>query len=478
VPRPLSRTTLLVAAILALALALRLVEVEATTHYRPVNDAGSYLKLASEIAHTGDYSGSHAPGVGAGGSHGPSAYFPPGYPYFLAAVDLIDGHTAVTRIGTHTRIPGGAVHGARISQALLGTLTVALIGLVAAEGLGELAGLIALVLAAIYPVFIGLSGTLVAENLATPLILASVWFALRARRSPRPYGWSAGAGLLAGLSILAHANLIVLVVPLILITWRVAPARDPAAPEPAPWRRLAAPGVMLACLLLALTPWLVRNAVVMHRFVFVTDETGITLVGTYNAASAANRPVPYKWRLFTGIPSEAPLARQARHLTEPGLSDRLRSHALSYIGDHPLSPAAVVFHNSLRLLELEGSSAWRASADAIALPQGMARAGVIGFWIVCLLALAGAVTRAGRAAWRWLWLAPVLLWLSVAVINAETPRFREPVDAFLIVLAACALASVVRRASGRLRGAPVAGSGVDPLPGGASQRVEVGQRLT
>ncbi len=79
--RPPSRTTLLVAAILALALALRLVEVE-RTDYRPINDAGTYLVLASQIAHIGDYSNGRAPGIGAGGSRGPSAYFPPGYPYF------------------------------------------------------------------------------------------------------------------------------------------------------------------------------------------------------------------------------------------------------------------------------------------------------------------------------------------------------------------------------------------------------------
>jgi hypothetical protein len=104
----------------------------------------------------------------------------------------------------------------------------------------------------------------------------------------------------------------------------------------------------------------------------------------------------------------------------------------------------------------------------------VARAGVIRFYLLCLLALAGAFTRAAWRAWRWLWITPMLLWLSVVLINVETPRFREPIDAFLIVFAACGLAAAVRWLRTRLGGAPVARSAVGPLPTGASERVEVG----
>jgi hypothetical protein len=71
-----SRRRLLVAAILLLALVLRVWDVQHTS-YKPANDAQSYLVLASQVAHTGDYSGSRAPGSAAGDSIGPTAYFPP-----------------------------------------------------------------------------------------------------------------------------------------------------------------------------------------------------------------------------------------------------------------------------------------------------------------------------------------------------------------------------------------------------------------
>jgi Dolichyl-phosphate-mannose-protein mannosyltransferase len=427
-----TRAALIAGALLIVALAARVAEVQATS-YRPINDAGSYLSLASQIAHTGDYSTSSRPGTGAGGSRGPSAYFPPAFPYFLAAVDLLAGNTTPR---------GAAVHSARISQAVLGTATVALIGLVGLELFGETVALIALGVAAVYPVLVELSAAIVAENLMTTLILAATWTALRARRSAHPYRWIAATGVLTGLATLAHVNSIVIIIPLAVAAWRARPA----------W---PAPALALACALVTLVPWIVRDAVELHTFIPVTDESGITLVGTYNRASASYSLVPYKWRIYYEIPGERRLVRESPHLTEPALSSRLESQALRYIGDHPLAPLAALYHNSLRLLELEGTFAWRASAYAQQVPRGVADAGVACFWILCALALAGAFTRAIRASPIWVWTIPLLLWISVALVNAETPRFREPVDAFLIFAAACALAAAphaLRRLVSRVRG--------------------------
>jgi 4-amino-4-deoxy-L-arabinose transferase-like glycosyltransferase len=452
--RARSRRALAVALILLVALGLRVAQVERTS-YQPINDAQSYLTLASQIAHTGDYSTSHLSTAGAGGTRGPSAYFPPGFPYFLAAVDLIGGHTTPA---------GGSVKPARISQAVLGTIVVALIALVALEAFGETVALIALAVAAVYPVFIALSAVLVAESLMTALILAAIWASLRAGRSPKPYGWIAGAGVLTGLATLTHVNAIVMVVPLGLAAWRAR--RGPRAPA-----------LLLAVTVLVLAPWIIRDAVVLHRFIRVTDESGITLRGTYNATSANDPQVPYRWRLYFGIPADRRLAKQAPNLTEPELSDRLESRAFNYIGDHPFSPFAVLYHNSRRMLELEGSRAWKISAASIGLPIATARIGVLSFWLLCLLAIAGAFTRPVRRGPLWLWLAPVLLWLSAALVNGETPRFREPIDPFLILLAACALAVAVRAAAVRLRRAPVRSESGSPVAAGATEGVQVIKRL-
>ena len=455
----------LIAVILIVALVLRLGAVQGTNaSYRPKNDAGSYLTLASQIAHTGDYSLSHAPGRGAGGTRGPTAYFAPGYPYFLAAVDLIDGHTARR---------AGVIHPARTAQAVLGTITVALIGLVAYELFGATAGLIALILAAVYPVGIELAETLVAENLLTPLVLAAVYCGLRVRRAgraPTAYGWVTGAGVLTGLATLTHENGALILLPLIAGVWAGRPHFTV--------RSLAAPALLILTTALTILPWTIRNEVVMHRFIPVSDETGITLVGTYNPASAAYRVVPYKWRIFYGIPGERPLIREASHLTEPQLGDKLQHQALHYISQHPTAPILVAFHNTLRLFELEGTFAWHASAEAMSLPPSTAWVGVVGFWIICLLALAGVSSRAVRAAPKWVWVVPFLLALSVVLVNVETPRFRAPVDPFLVILGAAALSAAVNRIGARLGDrAPVRSERGDAVATGPGQLVEMGQRL-
>jgi 4-amino-4-deoxy-L-arabinose transferase-like glycosyltransferase len=447
----------LVTVTLIVALALRIAEVQRTNgSYRPINDAGSYLTLASDVAHTGDYSLSHRAGSGAGGTRGPSAYFAPGYPYFLALVDLIDGNSERR---------DGAVHPARIAQAVLGTITVALIGLVALELFGAAAGLIALILAAVYPVGIELAGTLVAENLLTPLVLAAAYAGLRVRRAGKPrnaYAWVAGAGILTGLATLTHENAVLIALPLIAAVWRQTP------------HRLAAPALLIAATALTVLPWTIRNAEVMHRFIPVSDETGITLVGTYNAASAANPGVPYKWRLYYAIPGERALIRQASHLTETQLGDRLQHQALHYIAQHPSAPIVAGFHNTLRLFELEGTFAWQAAAAGISLPLSTARIGVLSCWLLCLFALAGVFSEPVRAAPKWVWGVPLLLALSAVLVNVETPRFRAPIDPFLILLAAASLAAAATRLRDR---APVRGEAGHAVATRPAELVEMRERL-
>lgn len=434
---------LLAAALLAGGFAVRLAHLDSTP-YRPLNDAASYLKLAGQVAATGDYSHSRRPGEGAGGTRGPSAYFPPGFPYYLALVDLLDSH--------RDRTPA-AVHGARVAQVPLGVLTAALVGLIALELLGPLTALLALAIAAFYPVLVELSAIVVAENLFTPLVLGAVWCVLRARRARRPWGWVAGAGVLCGAAWLTHENGILVLLPLALAVWRVSP------------HRLLAPAVLAACVLLTVLPWTLRNASELHRLIPVSDETGITLVGTYNAASAANPVVPWKWRIFAAIPGERRRTGDTRRMSEPQLDSRLESQALDYVASHPAAPLATAFHNTLRLLELEGTFAWKASAAAQGLSTATARTGVIAFWILAALALAGCLTRRLRRAPGWLWAVPGLLALSVVLVNVETPRFREPVEPFLVLGAACALSWLVELPRRRIRPpAPSAGGRGDPAP--------------
>jgi hypothetical protein len=53
--------------------------------------------------------------------------------------------------------------------------------------------------------------------------------------------------------------------------------------------------------------------------------------------------------------------------------------------------------------------------------------------------VAGALAARARRAPPWLWAVPALLFLSVVFLAVETPRYRTPLDPFVILLAAVAL---------------------------------------
>ena len=142
--------------------------------------------------------------------------------------------------------------------------------------------------------------------------------------------------------------------------------------------------------------------------------------------------------------------KQAPSLPEPVWENRLLSQALRYIGAHPLFSRDRV-QNALQLLELGGSYAWEASAASIGLQRGAAEIAIGGFWVCTVLAVLGAFAQSARRAPKWLWLVPILYALATVWVRAETPRFRLPIDPFLILLASCALVSALHRVRSRDR---------------------------
>ena len=112
-----------------------------------------------------------------------------------------------------------------------------------------------------------------------------------------------------------------------------------------------------------------------------------------------------------------------------------RGEALDYAADHPLYPLRVVWWASVRMLNLADPELERLSVREAGAPDWLRAANRFAIWALALAAVAGVLVRRPPL---WLWLTPVLLWLSVAVAIGAT-RYRTPVDPFLILLAAPAL---------------------------------------
>jgi 4-amino-4-deoxy-L-arabinose transferase-like glycosyltransferase len=406
--------------LLALALAVRVGFILATPGYHPIHDDHDYDRLACAVVQGAGYAGAgpDTPASGCGkpwASVEPTAFRAPLWPLTLAGVYAVSDPVAA-----HHRWIA-----ARIVLALLGTLAVALMGLVARMLWGRRAGLVALALGAVCVPLVVVGGTLITETLFVALELAAVAAALTAGRSPHALSCVLATGALTGAAMLARSNAVVLLVPMAIAVWSVRTRL---------WERRGVSAAALgATALLVVAPWTIRNAVSMHDFVPLTTEAGSAFAGTYNPDAAHARHFPGTWKPPRKLPSVAPQLRG--ELGEAARARRLVAFGAGYAARHPGYPLSVLARNTARLFGLGGRDWRRLGATTISLPAAAADASAIWLVLVAPLVLAGAVA-AWRRGPRWIWLVPALMLLSAALFVGEA-RFRAPVDPFLVLLAAC-----------------------------------------
>src|SRR3954451_2347412 len=417
--RPIAATLL----ILVAALGLRLAYIGATPGFAIVHDARDYDVHAVAVAHHGDFS-TNLTGM-------PTAFRPPGYVYLLGGAYRLFG---VRDSPAHDRILV-----ARLLGAVIGTIGVALVGLLALRFWSRRVALVAMALAAIYLPAVLVSDAMMSEQLFVVFMLAALVAALWRRGS---LATAALAGVFTGLAILTRANGLILLAPLVWAVW-LPPRRRP--------RALLAPALLTVVALLVVAPWTIRNIRELHHFVPVTTQLGTALAGTYNSEAREDPVNPGSWRSLRRIEEYLPLSANFATTSEAEREQRLRKAGEHFIREHPGYLFTVWWFNTRRILDLS-SEAWsRHTASTISVgPQASDRA-VVCFWIFLALAIAGVFVRATRAAPWWLWTVPLLMYLSVVFLAAETPRYRAPVDPFIIILAALAVEAVTVRACSRRR---------------------------
>ena len=413
-----SRTGLAVAAVLALALALRVAVVLATPGYAPFADAVDYDAHGVSIA-----AGAGYPPTLLGEPGSPSALRPPGYPVLLGAVYAVAGPHSWTW--------------ARLAGAVLGTLVVLLLFLLARAMGGARTGLVAAAIAAVFPPLVLLNASLLTEPLFLVLEVAALLALTAARGRPRLVLWAAACGALCGLAALTRSAGLLLLLPAVFVLWRAGPGGR---------RSLAAPAVAVLAAAAVVLPWTVRNAVVLGAFVPISTQGGPTAAGTYNADAARPGPLYAVWRppqfvgefrpLFAARPGEAELAAE--------LGSRARRFAL----DHPGYAVQATARNVLRSFDA-GPGHARVSAVSYAemgVPEALRGWASWSAWAIAALAAAGAALalRTRRLRHGFVWVAP-LLGYALAMPLTGTERLRAPLDPFLVLLAAVAVAAVAGR---------------------------------
>ena len=406
--------------LLLVALALRVGLVLATTGYVPSFDAADFAIHAGTIADQGEYPPSFP------GSDSASAFRPPAYPYLIAGL---------------WEVTGRSVTAARLLGAVLGVVVVLLAYLVAGSIWGTRTAEWAGALAAVAPPLVLMGGLLLSEVLFTALLLGVVLAGLRYRKAPA-LRWAAAAGCLCGVAALTRSNGVVVLVPAAFAVITGGPRRSAGAAA-----------VVIAAFALTVAPWALRNAAAFDRLGPLSTQAGFTLRGMLNPTAAVDGPA----QAATLAPADAPGVLEARSagLDELAVDGQLRGPALRFAFDNPGYVVEALRLNLLRSVETGGDPSfhalWDAERDAVGVRRGLYRAG---FWVLAALALAALVWAPSRRRLReapiWLWLVPALCLASTLPLVGN-PRYRLPLDPFLVLVGAVLLDTLAARRTGSAR---------------------------
>jgi 4-amino-4-deoxy-L-arabinose transferase-like glycosyltransferase len=294
-------------------------------------------------------------------------------------------------------------------------------------------GLIAAGIAAAYPLFVVLDGSLRSESLYAPLIAFALLAAYRLVDRPSA-GRAALLGALVGAAALTRSEAVLVGVLLIVLA---------ALHLPNPVRlRLA--GVGAAVTVLVLAPWVVRNWGEFGRPLLSTNAGSLAYGANCHAAYYSGQIG--SWPCY-------PRLTVAPGRDEADVSSQLRDTGVRYARDHAGRLPAVAGVRLLRTFDLWApDSATRLEAGIGDRDLSTYRVGVAAYYLLLPLGIAGAVILRRRREPLGFLLSTVVVAVAVSVLGYGTPRFRVPADISLVVLASVAVAAIGPVAARTLRG--------------------------
>jgi hypothetical protein len=386
-----------------------------TAPWSGVGDVQQYVALASNLL----------AGDGFSYAHVPTAFRPPLYPLLLAGfMWLSPAHWPAIL---------------RAVQLVVSLVTAWISSRLAARWFGPAGGRIALVAALLLPTQLYFTGEILTECTASLLGILFLAYVDEALQFDKPRSWML-LGLIAGLAALDRFNAAAL--PLIAaafaLGWLVVPAGEgrPTANNSSRWRNLA---LLVAPCAIVLTPWLAYTAISFHGHALYSTHAGfgavegvlsptgraqegeseklIAALGWTNATVETNTPQRPELR------DELALNRQAaqvalqlwRHVgwqVVPIMTEKLGAFWLSTDQMLHLS----MFSTRNRILR---------------------RTGVVAYWVVLLLAIAGwlRLRKIHPAASRMLLFYAIVLTVMQLPLTMNT-RLRSPLfDPVLVSLA-------------------------------------------
>jgi 4-amino-4-deoxy-L-arabinose transferase-like glycosyltransferase len=337
----------------------------------------------------------------------------------------------------------------QVFAAIVGTATVALVGVAARAIAGTRVGLIAAGVAAVNPNLWVRERELLGQTLVFPLVALTLVLAYRYWRAPRPVTLVA-VGAMCALLALVHASL-ALLIALLLPLLGLAPSGLSRA------SRLKQLGAALGVAIVVLLPWVVRQTVRFERPTFLTTTLGLNLrIGTCRAGYYGDRigsSDPNMWLPLADEGSDQCGIDRTLE-TEPEQDDEYLAQALTYIRDNmgrvPIVAAARQGRMWGVFRPLQTATFEQEFGGG---PLVVHHAGVVFYWALVPFAVTGALhlRRSGVA------LLPMLPFFVVAVAAAAiafgTYRYRAPAEVPIVIFAAVGISRLWARVADHAKAA-------------------------
>lgn len=368
-----------------------------------MGDSHGYWTMARNVAHGELHYG------------GPDSrvFRAPGYPVLLSPIFLLAGDEP-------------RVFWARVLSAVLDTLSVAAVAWLAWMLFNSQAAIVAAAMAAVYPGSIAVGVMVLSEAPFCPFMLLNLglWIAAWEHwdSGPRRSTWLAVlAGMAAGAATLMRPSWLLFLPFAVLLGLVFSPARR---------RHFAIGGLMFVGLVLAMTPWWVRNARVTGHFVPTTLQVGASLYDGISPTATGASEMSFVPRF------EA--EERAREAADPSvrsepfeyrLDRRMRDAAVDWAAQHPgrvIELAAIKFFRM-----------WNVWPNEPSMSSPPVRLVVLLTYVpILVLGLLGAV-RTLRLGWPYIlcWL-PAVYFTLLHVVFVSSIRYRQPAMLGLMVLAA------------------------------------------
>jgi 4-amino-4-deoxy-L-arabinose transferase-like glycosyltransferase len=369
----------------------------------------------------------------------PSTFYPPGYPTFVGAVAWAVYHSPIPDDD------GAVVRAVGFVQALLGVLSILMLYELARRVAGEIVGLVAALMLAIFPGLVTLTATLQLETVFITLTLATMLVVLPLATTTEPKR----SRLLIGGAVIGAVALVRPTIALLVVAYLVT-----RLVMRRPWRETVVGVLLIVVAMLALViPWTIRNALDTHQFVAMSTGIGPALCMARNVEASGH------------IDSRVLAARCQSPVKDRSPSDEdiatnnfATRQAIKWTVHHPLDELRMWWWRSFYAYQHDTtgfddysrfmSPRWREVLGTVSDSAS---------FVVLALAVLGAVAVLLTSGSAGVFLvASTVCFAAVPIMLFGDPRYRMPAEPLFIVLAAAAVCAAVDGIrSRRARGSPI-----------------------